>query len=172
MKELKNFRLWNLLCVINFGVSSPCFDYVSRQTQANDSKLLSIKIESKQFKSNFNPHFITTALGERNDVDHIFKLVISCLHSKGACERCKALAIEIYWRHWLVRSLWWCQGDNKWLFARILMALSDDNLVAYFGFLSGYLRLSINWEWIKNAISDTIASKFFFWFLFDTIFGL
>lgn len=45
--------------VINFDVLVPRLA-TKNISEPNDSKLLSIKIESKQFKSNFNPHFITT----------------------------------------------------------------------------------------------------------------
>lgn len=60
----------NLLNVINLNVSS-----IDNKRIQNDFKLLSIKNESKQFKSNFNPHFITTLSGKRNDVDHIFRFI-------------------------------------------------------------------------------------------------
>lgn len=70
VKEKKERFGRNLLNVINLNVSS-----IDNKRIQNDFKLLSIKNESKQFKSNFNPHFITTLWGKRNDVDHIFRFI-------------------------------------------------------------------------------------------------
>lgn len=77
-KEIFVFWSQKFVNVINFDVLVPRLA-TKNISKPNDSKLLSIKIESKQFKSNFNPHFITTMgfwccgfRGERNDVDHIF----------------------------------------------------------------------------------------------------
>lgn len=129
--------LRNLLNVINFDVFS--FTVENNKWIQNDFKLLSIKNESKQFKSNLNPHFITTPFvcwRVREMMLTIFSGLFDDITSLPVLlARTKSFSLpSCRLRSWSL-SIPRLIVENKWLFARNLMALSGDNFSFFVAFL-------------------------------------